>query len=57
MTKMITFPNTCENKMRIDPEVAASDLVKSWKNGNKKSVIDALKNDHPGLTALFFYVA
>ncbi len=40
--------------MKIDPDVIVHDLVDNWINGNRVEVLDALENDHPGLTALFF---
>jgi hypothetical protein len=36
----------------IDDEAYATDLIASWKNGNKSDVINKLASDHPGLTAL-----
>lgn len=36
----------------IDDEVSARELALSWKNGNKSDVLNKLKGDHPGLTAL-----
>ncbi len=41
----------------IDCEVTANQLIETFINGNRKDAINALKNDHPGLTALFFYIA
>ena len=39
--------------MKIDPEVSVMELLESFNNGNIKSVVDALADDHPGLTAMF----
>lgn len=36
----------------IDDEVSYTDLIESWKNGNKTDVLDKLAGDHAGLTAL-----
>lgn len=49
--------NIISRRLTIDPEVSASELVESFVNGNKKDVINALKQDHPALTALFLYTA
>lgn len=42
--------------MTIDPDVTVSDLLDQYVNGNRKDVLDALENDHPGLTAMFLIV-
>ncbi len=39
--------------MKIDPEANVMDMLRSWTNGNRNDVIEALANDHPGLTAMF----
>jgi hypothetical protein len=36
----------------LDEGIDAEFLIVSWINGNKRYVIDKLKNDHPALTAL-----
>ena len=38
--------------MQINPEANARQIAESWVNGNISRVIDQLKNDHPGLTAM-----
>lgn len=37
----------------IDVEISVSQMIENWKNGNCKEVLEALKEDHPGLTAMF----
>lgn len=39
--------------MTIDPEISIAQLQEKWTSGNCTAVLDALSNDHPGLTALF----
>lgn len=43
--------------MKINPDAIASDLINAWINGNRTDTIDALNDDHPGLTAMFYVVA
>jgi hypothetical protein len=39
-------------EIKIDDSVSYTDIIESWKNGNKSDVIRKLANDHAGLTAL-----
>ena len=39
--------------MTIDPEISIAQLHEKWTSGNFAAVLNALSNDHPGLTALF----
>ena len=39
--------------MTIDPEINVAQLQDKWTNGDCSDVLNALSNDHPGLTALF----
>lgn len=40
----------------IDPDAQARAIIDSWINGNRNEVIQALANDHAGLTALVLYM-
>lgn len=42
--------------MKIDADANAADLIRNWINGNKNEVIEALSNDHAGLTAMVLVV-
>lgn len=38
-------------------EITVTELVEMWQSRKKTEVIDILKNDHPGLTAVFLVQA
>lgn len=42
-----------QSTIEIDPEASIEVMLANWSNGNKNEVIEALQNDHAGLTAFF----
>ncbi len=48
-----TQPDIIRKPMVINVLASYRDLIQNWINGNLSSVIEALSNDHSGLTAMF----
>ena len=44
------------HQITIDDEANAQQLVDSFRNGNKKSVVNYLATDHAGLTGLVLHI-
>lgn len=45
--------NTIQRHMTIDLLTSYHDLIQQWRNGNREVVIEALRDDHSALTAMF----